>query len=47
MILIETSDDKIPSKETLGVRNANNNYKCVLFMLENAFYSKLSKEEVA
>ena len=46
MILIETSDDKFPNKETLGVRNENNNYKCVLYMLENAFYEKLSETEM-
>lgn len=46
MILIETSDDKFPAKETLGVRNENNNYQCVLYMLENAFYEKLNENEI-
>lgn len=41
MLLVETSDDKDPNQYTLGERNEKNSYKCVLFLLENAFYDSI------
>ncbi len=44
MVLIETSDDKSPSVLTLGVREKERDYKCVLRLLENPFYPSLQGE---
>lgn len=45
MVLIEASDKKKPDDYTMGIRNDNNNYKCVLFMLENPFYDAVEGKE--
>lgn len=45
MVLIEASDNKNPNKYTLGQREPNGTYNCVLNMLENPFNTAVEGEE--